>query len=184
MIFDIDLIYFGYGGLLGILILAALLLSLIKKKSPQPQPLSPWDISPLSEKITEKFPSIKFTSLHAAGKGDAGMTAGTTISAGLQGNLTQTPLYDLLQYLSLGTKTGILEIVSGRRTGRLILKEGRVCKNIYRGKEGMDAIFMMLDLSQGDFEFFEQAHQELSPQVEMEVVDIIMLWMDRKQKKK
>ncbi len=184
MIFDLDPIYLVVGCVLGIVLIAGLILIFRKRKSSVPQPLSPWDANPLVEKITEKFPTIKFTSLHAAGKGEAGAVAGAGAGAGLQGNLAQTPLHDLLQYLSLGNKTGILEIVSGRRTGRLILKEGKVCKNIYRGKEGMDAIYMMLDLSEGDFEFFEQEPQELSPQAEMEVVDIIMLWMDRKQKKK
>lgn len=104
--------------------------------------------------------------------------------AGLQGTLAQTPLHDLLQYLSLGRKSGILELVSGRRAGRVVLKEGCVCKNSYRGKEGMEAMFMMMDLPEGDFEFYEQAIEEVPSQARLEVVDLIMLWMDRKPKKK
>ena len=104
--------------------------------------------------------------------------------AGLQGNLAQTPLHDLLQYLALGRKSGILELVSGRRTGRIVIKDGRVYKNSYRGKDGMEAMFMMLDLAEGDFEFYEQTLEDSVSFSGLEVVDIIMLWMDRKPKKK
>lgn len=104
--------------------------------------------------------------------------------AGLQGNLAQTPLHDLLQYLALGRKSGILELVSGRRTGRIVIKDGRVYKNSYRGKDGMEAMFMMLDLAEGDFEFYEQTLEDSVSFSGLEVVDIIMLWMERKPKKK
>jgi hypothetical protein len=104
--------------------------------------------------------------------------------AGLQGNLAQTPLHDLLQYLSLGHKSGILEVASGRRTGRIVLKDGRVYKDSYRGKDGMEALFMMLDLAEGDFEFYEQTLEDSVSFSGLEVVDIIMLWMERKPKKK
>lgn len=101
---------------------------------------------------------------------------------GLQGNLAQTPLHDLLQYLSLGRKSGVLELASGRRTGRIVLAEGRIGRTSYRGKEGMEAAFLMLDLPQGDFEFYEQPRPaDGSPSTE--AVDVIMLWMARKPKK-
>jgi hypothetical protein len=103
---------------------------------------------------------------------------------GLQGNLGQTPLHDLMQYLALGRKSGVLELASGRRTGRLVLGEGKVLKAAYRGKEGMEAAFLMLDLAEGDFEFYEQAKAETPSQPPLEVVDVIMLWMARKPKKK
>jgi Domain of unknown function (DUF4388) len=102
----------------------------------------------------------------------------------LQGNLTQTPLHDLLQYLALGRKSGILELVCGRRTGRIVIKDGRVYKNFYRGKDGMEAMYLMLDLAEGDFEFYEQTLEDSVSYSGLEVVDIIMLWMDRKPKKK
>lgn len=133
----------------------------------------------LPERITERFAAF------AKSNSDSGIPsdrrAGT---AGLQGNLGQTPLHDLLQYLALGRKTGILELVSGRRAGRMILNEGKVCKNTFRGKEGLDAMFMMMDLTQGDFEFYERIPEEAPPADGLEVVDVIMLWMDRKPKKK
>ena len=129
-------------------------------------------------KMTDKFPAILSSATDPAVKPEK------RANAGLQGNLTQTPLHDLLQYLALGHKSGILELVSGRRTGRVVFKDGRVYKNSYRGKDGMEAMFMMMDLAEGDFEFYEQTLEDSLSFSGLEVVDIIMLWMDRKPKKK
>lgn len=104
---------------------------------------------------------------------------------GLQGNLAQTPLHDLLQYLALGRKSGILELACGRRTGRIVLCQGRIGKSAYRGKDGMEAAFLMMDLTEGDFEFYESPQQaEASVPAPLEVVDVIMVWMSRKPRKK
>jgi len=130
------------------------------------------------QRLTEKFPSILRSTP------DPAVNPEKRVHAGLQGNLAQTPLHDLLQYLALGHKSGILELVSGRRTGRIVLKDGRVYKNSYRGKDGMEAMFMMMDLAEGDFEFYEQNLEDSVSFSGLEVVDIIMLWMDRKPKKK
>ncbi|MDB5049194.1 MAG: hypothetical protein JWO30_2265 [Fibrobacteres bacterium] len=129
------------------------------------------------QRLTDRFPAILRSAPEPALKADRRANA-------LQGNLAQTPLHDLLQYLALGHKSGILELVSGRRTGRIVLKDGRVYKNSYRGKDGMDAMFMMMDLAEGDFEFYEQSLEDSVSFSGLEVVDIIMLWMDRKPKKK
>jgi hypothetical protein len=112
---------------------------------------------------------------------------------GLQGNLAQTPLHDLLQFLALGRKTGVLELASGRRAGRIIFAGGRIAHCEYRGKQGMEAAFLMMDLAEGDFEFLEPGSgsgkddpgRRAPPGAEaLEVVDAIMLWMARKPKKK
>ena len=112
---------------------------------------------------------------------------------GLQGNLAQTPLHDLLQFLALGRKSGLLELASGRRTGRILLADGRIVHCEYRGKQGMEAAFLMLDLAEGDFELLEPAASsredapaQAAPQgaEALEAVDAIMLWMARKPKKK
>lgn len=129
------------------------------------------------QRMTGRFPAILRSTPDPS-------AIGNQTNAGLQGNLGQTPLHDLLQYLALGRKSGILELVSGRRTGRIILKEGRIYKNSYRGKDGLEALYLMLDLSDGDFEFYEQNMPDLENLASLEVVDIIMLWMERKPKKK
>lgn len=129
------------------------------------------------QRLTEKFPAILRSTP------DPAIKSGRS-NVGLQGNLAQTPLHDLLQYLALGRKSGILELVCGRRTGRIVLKDGRVYKDSYRGKDGLEAMFMMMDLEEGDFEFYEQTLEDSVSFSGLEVVDIIMLWMDRKPKKK
>jgi len=126
------------------------------------------------ERLTAKYPTVKRNSPVWNRN-----TKETPAVIGLQGNLTQTPLHDLLQYLSLGNKSGVLELASGRRTGHVVIKSGKVSKNSYRGKDGLEAIFMMMDLKEGDFEFYEQSLDEDGTHAELEVVDIIMLWMDR-----
>lgn len=105
---------------------------------------------------------------------------------GLQGNLAQTPLHDLLQYLALGRKSGMLELACGRRTGRILLCQGKIGRSAYRGKDGMEAAFLMMDLTEGDFEFYEtpQAQAEPAAPPLLEVVDVIMVWMSRKPRKK
>ena len=134
------------------------------------------DIAMVS-RLTDKFPAILRSAPDPA-------LAPSRAGAGLQGNLTQTQLHDLLQYLALGHKSGILELVCGRRTGRVVLKDGRVYKDSYRGKDGLEALFMMLDLAEGDFEFYEQTLEDSVSFTGLEVVDIIMLWMERKPNKK
>lgn len=129
------------------------------------------------ERLTEKFPNIRRMEL-------APGTKGAPAREGVQGNLTQTHLHDLLQYLALGSKSGIMEISCGRRSGRLTLCEGRVVQVVYRGKDGLEALFMMMDVVEGDFEFNEQFVEPSAGTESWEVVDIIMLWMNRKSKKK
>jgi hypothetical protein len=129
-------------------------------------------------RITDTFPAILRSAPDPAVKPEK------RGHAGLQGNLAQTPLHDLLQFLALGRKSGILELVCGRRTGRVVLKDGRVYRDSYRGKDGLEAMFMMMDLAEGDFEFYEQTLEDSVSFSGLEVVDIIMLWMDRKPKKK
>jgi hypothetical protein len=147
------------------------------RRRPAPGGQAAMDIAMVS-RLADKFPAMLRSAPEPAVKPEK------RGHAGLQGNLAQTPLHDLLQYLALGHKSGILELVSGRRTGRIVIKDGRVYKNSYRGKDGMEAMFMMLDLAEGDFEFYEQTLEDSVSFSGLEVVDIIMLWMDRKPKKK
>ncbi|HLP43209.1 MAG TPA: DUF4388 domain-containing protein [Fibrobacteria bacterium] len=112
-------------------------------------------------------------------------------SALLQGNLAQIPLHDLLQYLALGRKSGVLELASGRRAGRIMLEAGRISRCVYRGKEGLDAAFLLLDLAEGDFEYRERAWEAPAASTAapggsapVDAVDVIMLWMARKSRHK
>ncbi|HKP96152.1 MAG TPA: DUF4388 domain-containing protein [Fibrobacteria bacterium] len=165
---------------LGLAALAAIIVSLARRAAPlgnrAPGAGGAMDVA-VVQGLTGKIPAVLRSAPEPAVKADRRANA-------LQGNLAQTPLHDLLQYLALGRKSGILELACGRRTGRIVLEDGRVCKDSYRGKDGLEAMFMMMDLAEGDFEFYEQTPEDSAPFSGLEVVDIIMLWMDRKPKKK
>lgn len=149
----------------------------------QARPSEPALFARLTDHITQSLPVMRRASSEAST-----LPPDPRLSA-LQGNLAQTPLHDFLQYLSLGRKGGILELASGRRTGRMVLQGGRIGKASFRGREGLEAAFLMLDLAEGDFEFHEEKFDETvrpgeAPARPLEVVDVIMLWMERKPKKK
>ncbi len=122
--------------------------------------------------------------LHAApshGERRRGANAGA--EPGLQGNLAQTPMHDLLQFIALGKRTGALQVASGRRAGTVWFVEGTIVKNTFRGKQGMEGLFQVLDLKEGDFEFQEQEVSSEASDSVYEVIDVIMVWMGRSAKK-
>ncbi len=100
-------------------------------------------------------------------------------SPGLQGNLEQTPMHDLFQFIALGKRTGTLQVASGRRAGSIVFLQGAIVRSLFRGKEGLEAAFHFLDLKDGDFEFQEQKVDVSDSAPVLEVVDVIMVWMSR-----
>ena len=89
------------------------------------------------------------------------------------------PLPDLLQFLAQGRRTGTLEINSGRRSGSIQLVQGMVLSAEYRRTSDLDALFGMLSLETGDFVFSPTTPPDY-PVSGREVVDILMLWLSRK----
>jgi hypothetical protein len=74
-------------------------------------------------------------------------------SFAFSGNLRQTPLLDAIQFLEIGRREGILHIYCGRRKGYLIFVKGQVVDAFYRNVVKREAVFSMLDLTDGDFYF-------------------------------
>lgn len=97
----------------------------------------------------------------------------------LQGGLRHMPLPDLLQFLAQGRRSGNLEIKSGRREGAIRLVQGMVIHSEYRRTQDLDALFEMLSLETGDFVFTPNDPPDY-PVSGREVVDILMLWLSRK----
>lgn len=89
------------------------------------------------------------------------------------------PLPDLLQFLAQGRRTGRLEIKSGRREGSVQLVQGMVVHSDYRRSTDLDAMFEMLSLDTGDFVFTPSTPPDYAVNGR-EVVDILMLWLSRK----
>jgi len=97
----------------------------------------------------------------------------------LQGGLRHMPLPDLLQFLAQGRRTGTLEISSGRRAGTIRLVQGMVIHAEFRRTEDLDALYGLLSLDTGDFVFTPGSAPDYAVNGR-EVVDILMLWLSRK----
>lgn len=98
----------------------------------------------------------------------------------MAGGLQHMALADLLQFLAQGGHSGTLNITSGRRSGVIRLVQGLVIHAEFRREQDLDAMFGLLSLKIGDFRFrFEPPPAE--PVRGREVVDILMLWLARKE---
>ena len=101
----------------------------------------------------------------------------------MAGGLQHMALADLLQFLAQGGHTGTLQITSGRRTGIVRIVQGLVIHAQYRRAQDLEAMYQLLSLSIGDFRFkFEEPPSE--PVRGHEVVDILMLWLSRREEQR
>lgn len=101
----------------------------------------------------------------------------------LQGTLSQVPVHDFLQFLAQGGRTGLLEVISGRRHGYARLQEGQIVFSVFRGRHGLTALHAMLSLTEGDYEFIEGHEVALPAQVEpgppqspLDVIEVLLQW--------
>lgn len=95
------------------------------------------------------------------------------------GNLKQTTLLDAIQFLEIGRRDGILHVFSGRRKGYLTFVKGKVVDAFYRNEVAREAIFQMLDLTEGDFYF--EPKVILQPKLMSDtMMDIAFEWDARK----
>ena len=72
--------------------------------------------------------------------------------AAVKGKLRDMSLVNLIQFLELEKKTGILSIVSGTRSGHLYLQEGKVVSAVQGTLRGLEAVYRLLTWTDGDFE--------------------------------
>jgi len=70
---------------------------------------------------------------------------------GVRGQLSQLPLSDLLQTLSLGGRTGQVSVVLGESRGSLGILRGQIRHAAFDALTGMDALRAMVRVHQGDF---------------------------------
>jgi hypothetical protein len=98
----------------------------------------------------------------------------------MAGGLQHMALADLLQFLAQGGHSGTLTVSSGRRTGSIRMIQGLVIHAEFRRSLDLDAMFELLSLEIGDFQFRFEAPPS-DPVRGHEVVDILMLWLARKE---
>jgi len=95
------------------------------------------------------------------------------------GNLKQTTLLDAIQFLEIGRREGILHVYSGRRKGYLTFLKGQVVDAFYRNETGREAIFQMLELTEGDF-YFEPKTVSQPRLISDTMMDIAFEWDSRR----
>lgn len=95
------------------------------------------------------------------------------------GNLKQTTLLDAIQFLEIGRREGILHVYSGRRKGYLTFLKGQVVDAFYRNETGREAIFQMLELTEGDF-YFEPKTVSQPRLISETMMDIAFEWDSRR----
>ena len=72
--------------------------------------------------------------------------------AAVKGKLRDMSLVNLIQFLELEKKTGILSIVSETRSGHLYLQEGKIVNAVQGTLRGVEAVYRLLKWTDGDFE--------------------------------
>jgi CheY-like chemotaxis protein len=71
----------------------------------------------------------------------------------VRGDLSQVPLIDLLQVLSMNRRTGVLSVSTATGAGEVRIFEGEVMDAVYRRLEGEKAIYRLLGEREGSFAF-------------------------------
>lgn len=71
----------------------------------------------------------------------------------VRGDLSQVPLIDLLQVLSMNRRTGILSVATATGAGEVRITDGEVLDAVYRRLEGEKALYRLLGERDGSFAF-------------------------------
>ena len=79
----------------------------------------------------------------------------------LRGELTHFGVGELLQILSMGKKSGILELNGGQVSGELALRDGRLVHAGTGRSVGEEAVFLLLKNSAGRFTFTPTSSEEV-----------------------
>jgi CheY-like chemotaxis protein len=75
----------------------------------------------------------------------------------VRGDLSQVPLIDLLQVLSMNRRSGVLSVATATGAGEVRISEGEVLDAVYRRLEGEKAIYRLLGEREGSFAFMPGA---------------------------
>ncbi|MBI5561506.1 MAG: response regulator [Deltaproteobacteria bacterium] len=79
--------------------------------------------------------------------------SGGFASGEIEGRLRQMSLADILQFLHLNKKEGVLKISSADMTGNVFIKEGQIYNAVSGNVEKEKALFRLLQWTEGKFEF-------------------------------
>jgi len=74
-------------------------------------------------------------------------------STDMEGRLSHISIADILQFMQLNSKEGELLVTSGAIVGKIYVKDGQVYNSVAGGVEKEKALFRLLTLDEGKFEF-------------------------------
>jgi len=75
------------------------------------------------------------------------------MAEGLRGNLRQLPLLDIIRMLSLGNRTGRLDINQVGKTGEIYLERGNIAHAVTGTQIGEKGVYTLMGWLEGDFTF-------------------------------
>jgi CRP/FNR family cyclic AMP-dependent transcriptional regulator len=75
------------------------------------------------------------------------------INSGMTGSLEEIPLVDLMQMINSAQKTGTVEVSTGRENANIYFYQGEIVQAIYNQKQGKEALFSLMEMSEGVFNF-------------------------------
>lgn len=75
------------------------------------------------------------------------------MAEGLRGNLRQLPLLDIIRMLSLGNRTGRLDINQVGKTGEIYLERGNIVHAVTGTQIGEKGVYTLMGWLEGDFTF-------------------------------
>lgn len=99
----------------------------------------------------------------------------TAIASVLSGDVAQVPLDEVFRDLEFNQRTGVLELRSKRRQGRLDLTRGRPWAAAFDGLRGAEALRAMLELKSGRF-LFTPGRESSQPPLPLTLTAALLDW--------
>ena len=96
-------------------------------------------------------------------------------SSALEGEVSQTNLIEVLQFIDIGCKTGCMLIECGDPFAILYFYQGRIIYAQAQEFTGRDAVFRVLNLNGGKFRFLQNKLPETS-NVNLSTLEVLMEW--------
>src|SRR5207245_8716114 len=70
-----------------------------------------------------------------------------------QGSLSERPLPDIIQLVSVGGKTGVFQLTDGAQAGQIYLRDGQIVHAQLGELSGEEAVYSLAMWSRGEFRF-------------------------------
>jgi hypothetical protein len=94
----------------------------------------------------------------------------------LEGNIAESNLPEVLQFIEIGRKTGCLQLEDGGPLGIIYFMEGRIVHAAaIDNHSGRDAVNFILGLQQGSFRFLLDKHPKVRD-LDLSTIEVLMEW--------